>query len=336
MRRATWAVALSTLCVASMPATAAPLVSSDSDCPSAADVVTRLTGLWSADNPALVAARIHVGVGQMTVTLVSESEPASTRILPAEPDCQSRAQAAALVIAAWLDSVPAALLVLPEPVLPSGSFGADSPPRQPPRASPALVAVPAAAPVPVSAPAAQLQTSVTEAAPPAQSRFSLGLGGFASLDPRGASAALSGEAAWARVAGRFGLAATVAAPLPRSTSLGGGTAFWWRPVVGLALRAPLTQGAWLLDTGVGPVFGLLVVSGSGFRPNHTEAAASWGAAAGFRLAHRRSRAGAYWAELRTLLWPAAQSIRVIGSGASSAALPRIEGQLGLGFSFAVF
>jgi len=305
MIRATCAVALGALCMAALPATAAPLVTSDSDCPSAVDVVTRLTGLWTADNPASVAAHIHVGVGQMTVELVSESDPASTRILPAEPDCESRAQAAALIIAAWLDSMPADPLGQVESV--------------------AALSVEPASP----------KTPASETPLPPQSRFSLGLGAFASLDARGAGAALSGEAAWARVVSRFGLAATLSAPLPRELGLGPGTALWWRPAVALTLRAPLTQGAWILDGGVGPVFGLLLVAGRGFNSNHTDVAVSWGATAAVRLAHRRGHAGAYWVELRTLVWPATQSIRndVVGATPRLAALPRIEGQLGLGFSF---
>jgi hypothetical protein len=329
MIRATCAVALGALCMAALPASAAPSVSSDSECPSAADVVARLAGLWNADNPASVAAHIHVGVGQMTVELVSESEPAATRALPAEPDCESRAQAAALVIAAWLDAMPADSLVLPAPAPPFGDFTTDSPPGLPPRASPAPV------PAPVLAPAARLGISVTETPLPPPSRFSLGLGAFASLDAQGAGAALFGEAAWARVVSWFGLAATLSVPLPRELGLGSGTALWWRPVVALTLRAPLTQGAWILDGGVGPVFGLLVVAGSGFSPNHTDVAASWGATASVRLAYRRGHSGAYWAELRTWVWPATQSIRndVVGATPRLAALPRIEGQFGLGFSF---
>jgi hypothetical protein len=200
--------------------------------------------LWTADNPASVAARIHVGVGQMTVELVSESEPSATRVFPAEPACESRAQAAALIIAAWLDSMPGDPLGQVESVA-------------------ALSVEPASPKKPAS-----------ETPLPPQSRFSLGLSAFAYLDTRGAGAALSGEAAWARVVSRFGLASTLSAPLPRELGLGPGTALWWRPAVALTLRAPLTQGAWILDGGVGPVFGLLLVVGRGFNSNHTDVAVS--------------------------------------------------------------
>jgi hypothetical protein len=161
------------------------------------------------------------------------------------------------------------------------------------------------------------------------------VGGLAALDARGAGAVLSGEGEWTRLVGRFGLAAGLSLPLPREMGVGAGTARWWRPVLALALRAPLTQGAWILDGGIGPAFGLLVVAGSGFHPNNTDVAASWGATAGLRLAHRSRSKWAYWAELCALLWPAAQNIRsdVAGSAPRLAALPRIEGQLGLGFSF---
>ena len=308
MRRAICAAAWSALCLAAMPALAAPLVTSDSDCPSAGEVAARLEGLWSGASPASVAAHVRVGAGQMTVELVSESEPAVSRSLPTEPDCESRAQAAALVIAAWLDTVTADPLGLAVPV--------------------AIPAVPTSPQVP--APVAE-----TSPAPP---RLLLDLGAFASGDARGAGAGVAGEAEWLRLAGRFGLLAGLSVPLPRELGVGQGTARWWRPVLALALRVPLTQGSWILDGGVGPAFGLLVVAGSGFDQNHTDVAASWGATAGLRLAHRRRSKWAYWAELRGLLWPAAQNIRndVSGSAPRLAALPRIEAQLGLGFSLAVF
>jgi hypothetical protein len=309
MKRA--AVALGALCLAAIPARGAPRVTSDSDCPSAGEVTARLAGLWSEDNPTSVAAHIRVEVGQMTVELVSESEPAASRILPADPDCESRAQAAALVIAAWLDTMTADPLGLAVPV-----------------------AMPPAVPT-----SPQVRAPVSEKPLPEQARLSLGVGAFASGDARGAGAVLSGEAEWLRLAGRFGLLAGVWLPLAREVSVGQGTARWWRPVLALALRAPLAQGTWILDGGVGPALGLLVVAGNGFDQNHTDVAMSWGASAGLRLAHRSRSRWAYWAELRTLLWPAAQNIRndVAGSSAPHlAALPRIEAQLGLGFSFAVF
>ncbi len=310
MRRATYAVALGALCLAAMPVLAAPLVTSDSDCPSAGEVAAHLAGLWSGASPASVAAHVRVEVGQMTVELVSEGEPAASRSLPTEPDCESRAQAAALVIAAWLDTVTADPLGLAVPV-----------------------AIPPAVPTVPQVPAPVVEMSLAPLP-----RLLLDLGAFASGDARGAGAGLSGEAAWLRLAGRFGLSAGLWFPLPREMSVGQGTARWWRPVLALALRVPLTQGSWILDGGVGPAFGLLVVAGSGFDQNHTDVASSWGATAGLRLAHRSRSKWAYWAELRGLLWPAAQNIRndVSGSAPRLAALPRIEAQLGLGFSFAIF
>jgi hypothetical protein len=183
---------------------------------------------------------------------------------------------------------------------------------------------------------ASLRAPIAETPLPAQPRFSLGVGALAALDAQGAGAVLSGEAAWTRLAGRFGLAAGLSAPLPRKMDVGSGSARWWRPVLALEMRVPLTQGAWILEGGLGPAFGLLVVAGSGFRPDNTDVAVSWGATAGVRLAHRSRGKWAYWAELRTLLWPAAQNIRSDVEGSKTpilAALPRIEGQLGLGFSF---
>jgi len=305
MKRAC-AVGLGALWMAAMPAWAAPVITSDSDCPAASETAARLAGLLSGNNPVVSGvAHIRVQGGQMLVELAGEGEPAAIRILPADADCHVRAQNAALVIAAWLDNLPADPLVQADSVA-------------------ALAMEPNSLRTPVSA-----NTS------PAQPRFSLGAAAFASIDAQGPGAVLSAEAAWRNLAGRFGLATALSLPLPRETSVGLGRARWWRPVLALALRAPLTQGTWSLDASVGPIFGLLAVAGSGFDQNRTDLTVSWGATAGFRLARRSSSKWAYWAELRTMLWPAAQHIRneVLGADPKLAALPRIEAQLGLGCSF---
>jgi hypothetical protein len=307
MRPTQYVTALSALCLAA-PALAAPLVTSDSECPSADHVTARLAGLWSGDNPASATASIRVGLGRLTIDLISEGEPAVSRSLPAEPDCEARAQAAALVIAAWLDSRPGPLgevESVPVPPLELASLRVPKPKVQPP--------------LPV---------------PP---RLFLGIGALAFVDTRGAGAVLSPEAAWLRLVGRVGLWAGLWLPSPRKMTVDPGTARWWRPVLALGLRVPFTEGTWIAEGGIGPAFGLLVVSGSGFTQDHTDWAPSFGATVGFRLA-RLSRGRAYWAELRGLLWPAVQNIRsdVSGSVSHYEAVPRIEGQLGLGFSFSVF
>jgi len=310
MRGVPWAAGFGALWMTALPALAAPEISSDSDCPSAVEVVARLTGLLSGNSPvASGAAHIRVQGGQMIVELAGEGEPAASRILPAEADCHLRAQAAALVIAAWLDNMPADPLDQAESV-------------------PALAIDPSSL---------HLGSTVTETAQPAPSRFLPGAAAFASIDDQGPGGVLSVEAAWRNLVGQFGLATDLSFPLPRDMNVGQGKARWWRPVLALDLRAPLTQGDWILDAGAGPVLGLLLVAGNGFQQNRTDLAVSWGATAGFRLAHRNRSNWLYWAELRTLLWPVAQHIRneVQGAAARLADLPRIEVHLGLGCSFGV-
>ncbi|MGB8297422.1 MAG: hypothetical protein WCG85_18500 [Polyangia bacterium] len=307
MKRATFAAGLG-LWMAALPAFAAPEITSDSNCPSAPDVVACLAGLLSGNGPMTSdAAHIRVQGGQMVVELAGESEPTASRILPAQGNCHARAQAAALVIAAWLDNMP----------------------TDPPEHA-------------ESVPVATLDTSnlhpalvVTDMAPPAPSRFLLGAAAFASIDDQGPGAALSFEAAWRNLVGRFGLATDLSFPLPREINVGQGKARWWRPVLALDLRAPLNQGTWILDAGAGPVFGLLLVAGNGFQQDRNDLAVSWGATAGFRLGHRNKSKWLYWTELRILLWPVAQHIReeVQGSVPRLADLPRIEVHLGLGCSF---
>jgi hypothetical protein len=331
MRPTCCAAVTSVLCLAA-PALAAPLVTSDSDCPSAVNVMARLTGLWSGDDPVSAAAHIRVGLGQMTVDLVSEHEPVVNRSLPAEPDCEARAQAAALVIAAWLGSRP------------SGPLGEVEPATAPPIGLASLRAPRPSSPVQPPAPThtAQLSRSAQSPAPAqppslAPPRLSLGIGAFASVDARGGSAVLSAEVGWMRLVGRVGAGAGLSLPLPREMAVGQGQARWWRPVLALGLRVPLSEGIWIVQGSVGPALGLLVVVGSGFPQNHTDAVVCFGATAGFRLA-RRSRGRAFWAELRGLLWPAAQNIRndVPGAAPHLEAVPRVEADLGLGVSFGAF
>jgi hypothetical protein len=240
------------------------------------------------------------------IELSGESEPAVTRSMPAEASCQARAQDAALIIAAWLDTRNADPLGLPVPVAARAKE-----PQVPARSRDTLVL--------------------------ARPRLSLGAGAFASLDAQGAGAVLSGDVTWLRLAGRFGLRGTLSFPLPREMAVGSGRSRWWRPVLALGLHLPITEGTWALATDAGPALGLLIVSGSGFDHNHVDQALSWGASAGLRLAHQRGRA-AYWAELRAWLWPGTQNVRedVRGSAPRLTALPLIEGHLGLGVSFAVF
>lgn len=291
------------LAVAS-PALAAPVVTSDSPCPSAAEVTAQVANLWQGENVTSVAAHIRLEGVRLLIDLASENEPVVTRSLPVESDCRSRAQAAALVIAAWLDTV------------------ATDPVGLPPAVPPALARVsPPVTPMAAHTP-----------------RFLLGLGGYALVDAQGTTALFSADAAWLRLAGRMGLRAGFAFPLPRTLTVGQGQSRWWRPVLDVGVILPLHEGTWGVQASAGPALGLLVVAGKGFDRNRTDVVLSWGALAGLRLAYTRASGSTAWLELRGLLWPGAQGIRneVLGTSPRDSALPRWEGHLGLGFSFAAF
>jgi hypothetical protein len=299
------ALALLVLAVAS-PARATPVVTSDSACPSAAEVSAQVANLWLGERATSVAAHIRLDGARLLIDLVSDNEPVVTRGLPLESDCRSRAQAAALVITAWLDMVSADPVGLP----------------------------PMAPPDPVQAASATVAPTPPRFAP----RMLLGTGGYASMDEQGVTALLSGEAVWPRMAGWLGLRAGLSFPLPRTMAVGQGRSRWWRPVLDLGVILPLHEGTWNLTTSAGPALGLLVVSGKDFDRNHNDVVLSWGALLGLRLGYARASGSTVWVELRGLLWPWAQSIRneVTGTTPRESALPRVEGHLGLGWSFAAF
>lgn len=290
---------------AGRPAFAAPALTSDSECPSAAEVTAHIANLWRGERALSGAAHIRQDGARLHIDLAGEDEPVVTRSLPVDADCRSRAQAAALVIAAWLDTANADLIGLAAPLPPT--------------------------PTPASDP-------LRPTSPPSAPQLMLGLGGFASVDSGGAGALLAPEAAWLRLLGQMGLRAGLSFPLPRTMTVGYGSSRWWRPGLDVGMVLSLNQGPWNLWASAGPVLGLLVVTGKGFDENHTDVVLSWGALAGLRLSRTRPGGGAVWAELRGLLWPWAQSIRneVMGSPWRESALPRLEGHLGLGFSYAVF
>jgi hypothetical protein len=286
-------------------ARANPTVTSDSECPSADEVTTALAGLLPAGGPAHAMAQIRTLDDHQEVAFSSEGEPAHSRELPQEPSCEARAQAAALIIAAWMDAMPAGALGPPDVTVPTAPPAGSTPAQDPDTDS-------------------------------GQRSVWLGLGALGMLDAVGVKGGLAGEASFERLVGNLGLAVALSGALAREVSVGQGTARWWRPALAADVRLPILTHGWNLEASLGPVIGMVVLHGRGHDRNSNDVARSWAVGAGLRSSRTWGRTR-LWIELKTRLWPETQRIR---NEVQDAPLPRTqrlppwEGTLGLGFSLA--
>lgn len=283
---------------------AAPSVTSDSECPSASAVSAGLVGLLPSGDPVFAVANIRTLGDRQVVELSSEGEPVGRRELPPQADCQTRALDAALIIAAWLDAMPARSFEPPD--------------------------------VTASAPPPHDKTSAVPPTDEEPHRVWVGLGLLGMLDAVGANMGMTAEVAIERVVGSLGLAAATSAALARDVTVGQGTARWWRPALQAALRLPLLDDDWNLEASLGPILGLIVLQGRGYDQNRKDVVSSWGAGAGLRSARTWGRAQ-LWFELSGRFWPERQRIRNEVQDTKTTRteeLPRWEGYFGLGFSLA--
>ncbi len=181
------------------------------------------------------------------------------------------------------------------------------------------------------------EPSPTPRPAPTSHRLWLGLGAFGLVDDVGANAGALGDVQLGAPSG-VNLGLTLALPLARDTPVGQGTAHVWRPSAELTLRWPLGQGAWSWEPGWGAVVGYLRVQGRGYDHNKTDTMACWGARAQLR-AQRTWDDHRVWIELAARWWPFKQDVRNDESNSSASVartLPRWDGQLAVGFSFAAF
>jgi hypothetical protein len=301
-----WALTAATVGFA-LPAHALSVVS-DTDCPSAPDVQSALSDLVPAVDTPAVEVRVRSTVETLLVEFASEGEPLRSRELRAEGDCAARARTAALVAAAWLDALPAQSLDAPEaPGVPTPQ--------------------PATAPEPPQAAAPEPATTTP--------RLWLGFGAFGLIDDWGASTGVLGDGQFGGLTGPVDVGLSLAVPLARRADLGKGTALWWRPSAELTLRVPLAHGEWIVSPGLGAVVALLRVSGSGYDHDNTDTVTTWGARAQLRVQRPWMNHG-LWIEVGARIWPLEQHLRnnVNGGDPVLRGLPRWDGQVAVGFSFA--
>lgn len=298
---------LSSIVVCLLPglARAATRVTSETNCPSAEAISQRLLGLVAARGPTAASARVRSEGESLRIEVSTPGEEEQARSLPAVGDCDERAELAALVIAAWLDALPAGRIAAP---------------GIPPREHPSSALVGGGPPVTIN------------------TRTLLGAGFFGSADVLGPSAGLAVVGAMPRLIEGFGLTAEVALGLPRQMGLGEGTVHFVRPTFAMAGSGELGGRRWMVRPQAGIALGLLRVRGSGFVSNNsTSTAATWGAVGGVTLV-RAWRGKELWLRLDGMAWPqgrAARSRQLPTDLMIEAPFPEWEVRLTAGYSFGV-
>jgi len=314
-------------------------VESDSACPSADAVRAALDALGGRKAARSASMIVRSRDDRLIVEFGWPGEAVSEfRELPAESDCESRAQAAAVVVAAWLGILPGARVVSYPLGEPSTEVWYSKIAPLPPVTAP--VAIP-----PFSEPASVAPTLPAEARPslaaeralePRHSWLGIGLGGSAG---GGLVPGLRVELLRARVAAGFDLGwlASTLVTMPRSKTIDIGTSSWIRPAIGVAGMATWRANRVQVGLDLGPLIGLTVAWGSNYPTNETDASVTWGLTGGFRL-HLPFLSSRAWAELRVIDWLRTEQLQheVLPAGPSgSAELPSVEGLLSVGFSLAI-
>jgi hypothetical protein len=290
-------------------------VSSNTNCPSSDAVSLKLVGLLSAGGPASASARVRAESNRdglsLFIELSTPGEETHQRVLPATGDCESRAEAAALIIAAWLDAMPAAVLAAP-----------GIPPRIRETA-------------PTSGDATDL---VEEEAPeplPKGLRTLVGGSLLGLADGQGADAGLALDGTL--LFGQFGLALNASVALPRGVTVGQGTANYWRPTLELNAMAQLHAAKWSLYAQAGPAVALLLVQGTGFDPNRSDYSYELSAGAGLRaMIPWKSKTA--WLTVGGILWPQGRKVESTVANSTaiiSAPLPGWEVRVAIGLSWRV-
>jgi hypothetical protein len=218
------------------------------------------------------ASSLHVELRSADASIIGQ------RTLPAEGTCDELAQAAAVVLSAWLTDV-------------HPDFAGALPSSEPePAALPTPAPPPAAEPQPEPAPVARSAAAVpapSRERPSVPWRWELGIAAGAEL----AGGQLAPEASlfidYGALARGLGVVAAVQVSTSRSEPLGPGSVGWRRSPLALGPRWRFHWAGLGLDGSAGPVMAWLQVAGTGFDDNSSQNAVVWGAFANARIALRR-------------------------------------------------
>lgn len=247
-------------------------------CPAAPDVERRVRATLHLSpeqelSEGFIVERREAG---LVVELRSaDSTVIGQRTLPTNGSCDELAQAAAVVLSAWLTDVhPDFAGALPTPAPPQGTQESTPEPEPEPKPRP-----PAPPPASVSVAPARAPVLAT-----VRRHFELGAGLGVQLAAK--KSAFSGLASVAYMPERQGLGVSglVLGVGARREPLAGGYVDWrrWPVAVGPSVR--LGSATWTADLTLGPALAWLRLSGDGFSPNRTRDGATWAGFAHLRVA----------------------------------------------------
>jgi hypothetical protein len=291
-----------------VPASTALTIDSDSSCPSANAVQTALVDLRPTNEwPAIqVAIRTH----EQTLVVEIGSREIKRRQLIVGQDCGARATTVALIIATWMNDLPAET--------------ADSPIL---RSSPI-----------VSQPKAPADRSLVRQSEVKAERsyHEINLGGMVAWGG-GLVPGLHLDYARFRRPSGFGIQVSITVPGSHDVDLGIGITHWTRISAGMALVARWTARNFYLAADAGAVAALTYAWGEGYTVNQTDRSFNGSLVAGLRAGVPFGRFQ-IWTDIRAFRWLYNQNVEAEGDSNSrvrNIMLPSWDGQwaLGIGYVF---
>lgn len=246
-------------------------------CPAAEDVQTRVRTILHLGPEQQLTESFLVERHEAGLYVVLKAADASVigeRTLPLEGSCDELAQAAAVVLSAWLTDVhPDFAGALPAPVTEPAAEPPPAPaPEKPEPAKPA----PAAKPAPVF--------PVRPSAPPNPGRFDWGAGAGGDISSVGFAPAVLASAGYGPESSGLGLSLLAVLSTAREQRLGVGQVEWRRWPVMLGPSWRLTWSGLRWDLAAGPSVAWLHLVGKNFLDDQTEDGATFGGALTIRAA----------------------------------------------------
>jgi hypothetical protein len=272
------------------------VIASDSSCPTVEAVREALGGLRpAAEWPATI---VVIRTTDQLVSIDLGARGQGERQLAIGPDCAARATSAALVIATWMNDLPAEV-------------------AGPPVLRPQVVTKPAPLPVPRNPAVHELGASI-----------SVGASG-------GLAPGLRAEFIRMRAERGLGWQASIALHAPRELSVGTGETHWMRATASMALHARHASRRVLLAAELGAVGAYTAAWGSGYAEDRTDQSLTWGLAAAVRAGIPWGRFR-LWTDLRACRWLYQQGVQIDSATPGDndkALLPAWDGQWSLGMGY---